>query len=85
MSKRRRRSENIPERFFTKRRRRHSLSPSRGPVTELEYTRQLSNLQLELDLLRAQIRLLRREINDIREQQSSGDGDEEVKRTCSLM
>ena len=85
MPKRRTRPENTQERLLTKRRRRYSRSPSREPISDLDYTRQLSCLQLELQLLKAQIRVLRREIRDIREQRSSGDKDEEVKRSCVMM
>ena len=83
MPKRRRMPENIAERFFSKRRRRHSMSPSRERVSEMGYNRQIAMLQLEVDLLRAQIHLLRRQINEIRKEQSSGDKEE--KRTCSIM
>ena len=86
MPKRRSRPENIQELLSSKRRRRYSRSPSSGPVMDLDYTRQLSCLQLEVQLLKAQIRILRREIIDLREQQISGDKDEEVKNSsCEIM
>ena len=82
MPKRRSRPE---DRVYTKRRRRYSRSPSRGSVTDLDYNRQLASIQLELQLLKAQIQILRREIIDIREQRLSGKKDEEVKRSCIIM
>ena len=85
MTKRRRRPEKIPERFFYKRRRRQSLSPSMEPKTDSEYTRQLFNFQIEIDLLKAQMRLLQREINQLREQESSGHAEKQVNGRCSIM
>lgn len=55
------------------------------PITETEYTRQLLNLQIEIDLLKAQIRLLQREINQLREQESSGHSEKHVHGRCSIM
>ena len=85
MSKRRRRPENQSGRVLKRRKRRHSVSPSRGAILEMEYTTQVANLQMQIDVLRAQLCLVRREINKIQQENSSGNGDDEVKRKCSLM
>ena len=65
MPKRRRKPIYVEEPSYKKRRRHCSLSPSRGYDKEMENATKLSMLQVEVDILRAQVTLLRRELQQL--------------------
>ena len=83
MPKRRRKPEYTGESNHRKRRRHNSLSPSSESANEMENAIQIRKLQIELDILKAQLKLLRRQLNDIRQVPLLGKEDE--KSSCSLM
>ena len=65
MPKRRRKPIYVEEPSYKKRRRHRSLSPSMGNDKEMENATKLSMLQVEVDVLRAQVTLLRREVKQL--------------------
>ena len=67
MPKRRRKPIYVEEPSYKRRRRHCSLSPSRGNDKEMENATKLSMLQVEVDILRAQVTLLRREVEQLTE------------------
>ena len=66
MPKRNRMPQKYEERPYKKRRRHWSVSPSKGRENEMKNETQISQLQIELHILRAQVSLLRRDIHELR-------------------
>ena len=83
MPKRIRNTEFRRDRDYRKKRRYNSLSPSRGRHNKIDIDTQMRILQMNLDLLRAQVKLLRKEVRDLRQQPPTGQKHE--KSTCAIM
>ena len=82
MPKRKRSNYNDNQRYG-KRSRRFTVSPSIGDDIITDHAAQLRTLQLELDILRAQIVILRREIDELNRKKLKGE--KVKKRTCLIM
>ena len=68
MAKRGRETGYRRERVYrSKRRRYNSLSPSREEPHDIAIQQQIRSLEMKIDVLRAQIKLLRREVQDRRQ------------------
>ena len=95
MSKRIRNSAYNGQRSYRKRRRYNSLSPARGNEIEMENAKRITELLIEIQILQAQITILRKELHDLRETQQSGQlhhlhngqhtGKEDKSRICLIM
>lgn len=84
MAKRGRETGYRRERVYrSKRRRYNSLSPSREEPHDIAIQQQIRRLEMDIDLLRAQIKLLRREVQDRRQRPARGQN--EGRTTCSIM
>ena len=75
MSKRIRMPDQYEERRHRKRRCKCTRSPSTGRDYDLEIEKQIFNLKMELDILRAQVTLLRKKLQDL-QQPPSGQKDD---------
>ena len=69
--------------YRSKRRRYNSLSASRQEPHDIAIQQQIRSLEMEIDVLRAQIKLLRREVQDRRQRPARGQN--EGRSTCSIM
>ena len=72
MPKRSRKPEYNEEPCYKKRRRHYSSSPSRGRDNQIENYRKIRMLQIEVDILRAQVTLLQRQLNGLRQAPPTG-------------
>ena len=71
MTKRSRKSDYYEQPRNKKRRRLYSLSPARGRQDEMNNSTKIRDLLIEVQILRAQIILLQRELQELRESQST--------------
>ena len=69
----RQRSKYIDEQRYRKRRLHITVSPSSGNDIITDHAVQLRTLQLEVDILRAQIVILRRQIEELVRERSTGE------------
>ena len=84
MSKRTRSTERRRERGYrNKRRRISSLSPSRGRPNDIDVETHIRILEMNIDILRAQLKIIRKELYDLR--QPSPTGQKNENSVCLLM
>ena len=84
MAKRRRTTEHSRERHHRNKRRRYSiLSPSTGRPNENDLDAKIRIMEINIDLLRAQLKLLRKEVHDLRHPPPTGR--KHTKTNCIVM
>ena len=76
MGKRRRKPDHIGEPYYRKRRRYDSMSPSRGDAMEMDNATRITMLQLNVDILSAQVKLLQKQVNESRKEPPTGQKEE---------
>ena len=69
--------------YRNKRRRCCSLSPSCGEPNDIEINNHIRSLEMNIDILRAQVKLLRKEVQALRQRPARGQKD--VRSACSIM
>ena len=69
--------------YYRKKRRHNNVSPSRGDIIEMDNATKLTMLQLEVDILRAQISLLQKQLRELCPPPSTGKKQE--IRGCWIM
>ena len=84
MPKRRRHTGCQRERDFRKRRRRcTSLSPSTGEPNHIEINNHIRSLEMDIHILRAQVKLLLKEVQGLRQRPARGQ--KQVRSACLIM
>ena len=84
MAKRARHTGCSRERHYRNKRRRYtSLSPTRGESNDIDIKNHIESLEMNIDILRAQLVLLRKEVEDLRQRPARGQ--KHGKSACSIM